>query len=66
MRCKDASRLVSEGFDRRLSLAELLRLRTHLAMCRGCSNYRRQMLFLRRALRRYAGGKAPGGGSHGA
>lgn len=58
MKCKEATRLVSQAMDRRLSLGELMQLRLHLAMCRGCTHYRRQMLFLRQTLRRYAGGKA--------
>ncbi|HMX15854.1 MAG TPA: zf-HC2 domain-containing protein [Rhodocyclaceae bacterium] len=61
MRCKDASRLVSQALDRPLSIGELIRLRSHLAICRGCSNYRQQMLFLRRALRRYSSGKTSAG-----
>jgi len=47
--CKEVSRLVSQGLDRRLSLRERIGLRIHLAMCHGCENFSRQMRFLRRA-----------------
>jgi hypothetical protein len=47
--CKEVSRLVSQGLDRRLSLGERIALRIHLAMCHGCENFSRQMQFLRRA-----------------
>ena len=52
MTCKEASRLVSEGLDRRLGLFERLRLRVHLALCDGCTNFSRQIQFLRRAIAR--------------
>jgi hypothetical protein len=49
--CKEASRLVSEGLDRRLGFFERVGLRLHLAICDGCTNFQRQMAFLRRAVR---------------
>ena len=49
--CKEASRLVSQGLDRDLGLLARLRLRLHLAICEGCTNFKQQMDFLRRALR---------------
>ena len=49
--CKEASRLVSQGLDRDLGLLARLRLRLHLAICEGCTNFKKQMDFLRRALR---------------
>ncbi|MCH2220098.1 MAG: zf-HC2 domain-containing protein [Dechloromonas sp.] len=51
--CKDATRLMSEAQDRPLSVGEKLQLEVHLAMCRGCSNFREQMNFLRLACRRF-------------
>lgn len=51
--CKEVTHLLSQAQDRRLSLAERLSLRLHLAICRGCSNFSGQMDFLRRACRRY-------------
>jgi hypothetical protein len=52
--CKDVTRLVSEGLDRRLAFGERLRLRLHLAICAGCDQFSRQMAFLRRAMQRLA------------
>lgn len=60
LNCKDATRLMSEAQDRKLSVAEKLRLEMHLAMCNGCRNFRRQMNFLRAACRRIVlGGEPP-------
>lgn len=51
--CKEATRLMSQGQDRKLGLAETLRLEMHLAMCKGCRNFESQMKFLRQACQRY-------------
>jgi len=50
--CKEVSRLVSQGLDRRLGWLERARLRLHLAICDGCTNFKKQMDFLRRAVAR--------------
>jgi hypothetical protein len=50
--CKEVSHLVSQGLDRVLGLGERLRLRAHLAICNGCRNFRRQLEFLRTAVRK--------------
>jgi hypothetical protein len=52
--CKEVTRIVSAGLDRNLGLGERLRLRLHLAICDGCTNFRKQMLFLRKAMARLA------------
>jgi hypothetical protein len=52
LKCRDVSRLVSQGLDRRLGLGARARLRLHLAICEGCTNFKRQMDFLRLALRK--------------
>ncbi|OGA72066.1 MAG: hypothetical protein A3G81_32365 [Betaproteobacteria bacterium RIFCSPLOWO2_12_FULL_65_14] len=52
--CKEATQLVSQGLDRRLGFAERVTLRLHLAICNGCSHFRKQALFLRKAMRRLA------------
>lgn len=52
--CKEVTHLLSDGQDRKLTLAERINLEMHLAMCKGCSNFRKQMEFLRTACRRYA------------
>jgi hypothetical protein len=49
--CKEVSRLVSLGLDRRLGFVERLRLRVHLAICDGCTNFKKQMEFLRKAVK---------------
>ena len=48
--CKETTRLVSQGLDRRLGLGERLAVRIHLAICTGCSRFTRQVTFLRRAV----------------
>jgi len=48
--CKEVTRLVSQGLDRRLGLAERVRLHLHLAICDGCTNFRKQVTFLRKAV----------------
>lgn len=59
--CKDASRLISAGLDRKLSSAERASLRMHLAICEACRRFRGQLLFLRQALSAYAS-RDPGPG----
>jgi hypothetical protein len=50
LNCKEATRLVSQGLDRRLGLFERVALRLHLLICEGCANFSRQLAFVRRAL----------------
>jgi Putative zinc-finger len=52
--CKEVSQLVSQGLERRLGLVERVQLRLHLAICEGCSNFKKHMVFLRKALSRLA------------
>lgn len=52
-KCKDVARMISDGMDRPLTLGERLRLRVHLAICKGCSNFERQMKALRDMARRF-------------
>ena len=49
--CKGASRLVSQGLDRNLGFGERIALRVHLAICDGCTNFKSQVAFLRRAVK---------------
>ena len=49
--CREASRLVSQGLDRKLGFGERLALRVHLAICDGCTNFKKQVAFLRRAVK---------------
>lgn len=49
--CSDISRLVSDSMDRKLSFYQRLGIRIHLMMCRYCARYRKQLFFLRKAIR---------------
>ena len=53
LNCKEVSMLLSQAQDRPLGLGERLRLRLHLALCDGCTNFRRQLVLMRAAIRRY-------------
>jgi hypothetical protein len=48
--CREVARLVSEGLDRDLPAEQQALLRAHYALCRGCTNLRERMAFLRRAI----------------
>jgi hypothetical protein len=50
--CKEVSRLVSQGLDRRLSWGERARLRVHLVVCDACTNFKRQVDILRLAVKK--------------
>ncbi|MDE2429035.1 MAG: zf-HC2 domain-containing protein [Burkholderiales bacterium] len=50
--CKQAHQMASEKLDRDLSIAERTRLKLHLSMCRGCTNFNGQMQLLRMAMRK--------------
>jgi hypothetical protein len=49
--CKETTRLLSLGEDRRLALGERVALRMHLAICNGCRNVNAQFKFLRLAVK---------------
>lgn len=52
--CKETTRLLSQGEDRKLGFGERVALRVHLAICDGCRNVGAQFKFLRRAIRELA------------
>jgi hypothetical protein len=52
--CKEVTELVSQSFERRLSLPEWMQLRMHLLICTACSRFKRQAEFLHRVARDYA------------
>jgi hypothetical protein len=52
--CKEVSRLVSQGMDRRLSFGRRVSLRVHFAICEGCTNFSKQVQFLRESLNKLA------------
>ena len=41
--CKETSLLVTQSMDRRLTWAERLGMRIHLAVCANCTRFARQM-----------------------
>ncbi|HYE35686.1 zf-HC2 domain-containing protein [Methylocaldum sp.] len=47
--CKEASRLLSQSMDQPLPHLKRLELRVHVWLCSACSNFEKQLLFLRRA-----------------
>lgn len=59
--CNQVTELCSQEMDRRLGMGERFSLRTHLMVCSGCSNYRRQLFTLREVARAYAEGRTAGG-----
>lgn len=59
LKCKQAAELMSQELDRPLGLVERMALRLHLLICDACSNYRRQMVVLRDACRRFGQGGTP-------
>ena len=55
--CKQATRMMSEGQDRKLGMSERMALRLHLIICSGCRNFGSQMHSLRKISKVYASGK---------
>ena len=47
--CEQASKLSSRAMEEPLTLSERMLLRMHLMMCERCTNFARQIEFLRRA-----------------
>jgi hypothetical protein len=56
--CKQVTELCSQEMERPLGLGERLSLRTHLMLCKGCTNFRTQMKTLRKIMSTYADGRA--------
>jgi hypothetical protein len=51
--CKEVSMLLSEAQERPLGYVERFGVMLHLLVCKGCTNFRAQLDFLRKAMRRY-------------
>ena len=49
--CKETTRLLSQGEDRKLAFGERVALRLHLVICNGCRNVNAQFKFLRTAVK---------------
>ena len=58
LNCREITELCSRELEQPLPLRERIALHTHLMMCSGCSNFRRQMSSLRDAAHAYANGLA--------
>lgn len=52
LKCRDAARLSSQEMERDLPFGERVSLRVHLAICDGCTNFSKQLAFLRAAIAR--------------
>jgi hypothetical protein len=51
--CKEATRLLSQAEDRRLTYGERIKLRLHLLACIACSRFSRQLALMREAVSRF-------------
>lgn len=51
--CREASRLLSLAYDRRLTAAELASLQGHLDKCFMCRSFDSQLKFLHQASQRF-------------
>jgi len=49
-KCKEVTRMVSESLDRKLPLYQRIGVRIHLLMCKFCSRFKKQLLFLRETI----------------
>lgn len=49
--CREASRLISDAMDRKLSRYEQVSLQFHLLLCHNCRHFRQQMATLRAGIR---------------
>ncbi len=54
MNCEQATRLMSDGRERDLSLRERAAIKIHTLMCDGCSNFNAQIHDISQISRRYA------------
>ena len=50
-KCREVSRMISESMDRKLPLHQRVMIRIHLAVCKYCSRFKRQVLLIREACR---------------
>ena len=50
--CREATKMMSDGLDRRLTRWQRLQLRLHVTMCSACRAYRHQLQRLHALLRR--------------
>ena len=58
IRCEEASQLVSESFERKLSWHERLAIKGHALVCWSCRQFAAQLKFLRSAMSNSRGREA--------
>ena len=51
--CKEAAALMVAREDRKLPVSDQLALRLHLAICKACPRFERQMLLLRNSMKQW-------------
>lgn len=51
--CKEVTALVVAREDRELSLRERLALRVHMAMCKACPTFERQIFTMRQSMKQW-------------
>lgn len=51
--CKEVSKLLSQAQDKSPGFRVRFNLRLHLMLCDGCTNFQKQLEFIRIALRKY-------------
>lgn len=51
--CKQASRLISQSLDRKLTLSERLKLRAHLFVCDMCRRFQAHLTMIRISVKRF-------------
>ena len=51
--CKEASRLMSQAMDQKLTLTQRATLRLHLSVCEACTRFGAQLHHLRTAMKKY-------------
>ncbi len=52
--CKEVTRIVSDSMDRKLPIRQRMAVKMHLLMCKFCSRYSQQLLFIRKAIHHYS------------
>ena len=59
MNCQEATRLLSEAQERKLSLGEKVELKFHTLMCKGCRNVGEQVSSISDLMKHYARPQPP-------
>ena len=52
MNCKQASQVISQSLDRKLSLRERFALKFHLLICNACKHFNQQLVAMRTSFKR--------------